>query len=99
MGGPDWLTEILSPDDESRRKLEFYETVGVREVLLIDRDPWSIELYQRQNDKLVLVGKSSLEQPNELKSVVVPLSFQIVGGITRPLVLVRHTDGAKQWHV
>ena len=99
VGGPDWLAEILSDDDESRKKLEFYETVAVREILLIDRDPWSIELYQLQNDKLILAGKSDLEQPNQLKSLVLPLSFQMVAGLTRPLVLVRHTDGTRQWHV
>ena len=99
VGGPDWLTEVLSPDDDAREKLKFYEQIGVREVLLIDRDPWSIELYQRRDDKLILVGKSDLKNPAELKSMVLPLSFQIVSGITRPLVLVRHTDGTKQWHV
>jgi Uma2 family endonuclease len=99
VGGPDWLAEILSDDDESRKKLEFYETVAVREILLIDRDPWSTELYQLQNDKLILAGKSDLEQPNQLKSLVLPLSFQMVAGLTRPLVLVRHTDGTRQWHV
>ena len=99
FGGPDWLAEILSEDDESRRKLEFYEKVAVREVLLIDRDPWGIELYQRHNEKLVLVGKSTLAEPSELKSFVLPLSFQLSTGITRPLVLVKHTDGARQWQV
>ena len=98
-GGPDWLTEILSPGDASRAKLAFYEKVGVREVLLIDRDPWCIELYQLQDHKLVLAGKSDLEKPNELKSVVLPLSFQMTAGLIRPLVLVKHTDGIRQWYI
>jgi Uma2 family endonuclease len=99
VGGPDWLTEIVSPEEDPGPKLEFYEKIRAREVLIIHRDPWSIELYQLQNDKLVLSGKSDLDEPNELKSAVLPLSFQMVQGITRPLVLVRHTDGTKQWHV
>jgi Uma2 family endonuclease len=98
-GGPDWLTEIASPDEDPHEKFEFYESVRVRELLIINRDPWSIDLYQLQAGKLVLVGKSDLYQPNELKSAAFPLSFRIAAGITRPLVLVRHTDGTRQWHV
>jgi len=99
VGGPDWLTEILSPDEEPDEKLEFYEKVRAREVLAIYREPWRIELYQLQADKLVLAGKSDLDEPNELKSAVLPLSFQVVAGVARPLVLVRHVDGPRQWHV
>lgn len=98
-GGPDWLAEILSPGDESRAKLAFYEKVGVREVLLIDREPWCIELYQLQDHKLVLVGKSDLDQPHELKNAVLSVSFQLTVGLNRPLVLVKHTDGIRHWHL
>lgn len=99
VGGPDWLTEILSPDEKPHKKLNFYEKIHAREVVIIHRDPWKIELYLLREDSLVLAGKSDLEEPNELKSVVLPLSFQLAAGITRPLVLVRHTDGTRQWHV
>src|SRR4051794_25454283 len=40
-GGPDFCTEIVSRGDRSRDKFEFYGSVGVRELLLIDRFPWS----------------------------------------------------------
>lgn len=98
-GGPDWLTEILSDGDEARRKMEFYEKVGVQEVLLIDRDPWCIELYQAIDNKLTFVGKSDLDMPNVLTSSVLPLTFQLVPGPTRPVILVKHTDGSRQWQV
>ena len=45
-GGPDFCAEITSPGDRSRDKLDFYAAIGVRELLLIDRDPWALELYQ-----------------------------------------------------
>ena len=41
LGGPDFAVEVLSPDDRSRKKLDFYAKVGVRELLLVDRKPWS----------------------------------------------------------
>ena len=46
LGGPDFVVEILSPDDQANEMLPFYATVGVREVLLVGRDPWRLELYQ-----------------------------------------------------
>ena len=98
-GGPDWLTEVLSDGDESRRKMDFYEKVGVQEVLLVDRDPWCIELYRRTKGKLTLAGKSDLDAPNVLQSAVLPLTFQLVPGVSRPVILVKHADGTRQWHV
>ena len=60
-GGPDFAVEILSPDDRSREKLDFYARVGVRELLLIDRDPWALELYRRNGAEWALAGRSTLE--------------------------------------
>ena len=39
LGGPDFAVEVISPDDRSREKFDFYARVGVRELLLIDRNP------------------------------------------------------------
>lgn len=99
FGGPDWLTEIISADEQFEEKMEFHAKLGVREVLLVFRDPWAVELYRLQQKKLVLVGRSDLKQPDKLQSNVLPLSFQMVAGIVRPLIMVRHTDGTRQWHV
>jgi Uma2 family endonuclease len=45
-GGPDAVVEIHSPGDESYEKFPFYAAVGVREVLVIDRDTKEPELYE-----------------------------------------------------
>src|SRR5436190_13240487 len=45
LGGPDFLLEVVSPGDMSRQKLPFYASIGTREVLIFDRDPWQLELY------------------------------------------------------
>ncbi len=44
-GGPDFVVEILSPYDRAREKIPFYAKIGSREVLMIDREPWALELY------------------------------------------------------
>lgn len=43
-GGPDAVLEVESPGDESRRKLPFYLSVGVREVILVHRDTLAVEV-------------------------------------------------------
>src|SRR5262245_61323744 len=57
-GGPDLAVEIASPGDRPRDKLPFYASVRTREVLIVDRDPWQLELYQLQQGQLVSVGRS-----------------------------------------
>jgi Uma2 family endonuclease len=54
-GGPDAVIEIRSPNDESYEKRPFFAKLGVREVVIIDRDTKRVEVftlrgadYQRQ---------------------------------------------------
>lgn len=42
VGGPDLVVEVVSPFDRSREKLGFYERVGAKEVLLIERRRWTV---------------------------------------------------------
>lgn len=37
-GGPDGVIEIRSADDETFEKLSFYAAIGVKEVIVVDRD-------------------------------------------------------------
>jgi len=97
LGGPDFLVEIISPCDRSREKLSFYGHVGVRELLLIDRDPWALELYQLHDGELKLAGQSRLDQPDIVQSTVLPLTFRLIPGDPRPRIEVRHTDGVQAW--
>ena len=77
-GGPDFLVEIASENDLSRKKFQFYASIGVREPMLIDRDPWCIELYRLDAGELRLVGKSLVGDSTELASAVIPLSFRLL---------------------
>ncbi|HMB03060.1 MAG TPA: Uma2 family endonuclease, partial [Isosphaeraceae bacterium] len=96
-GGPDFAVEVVSPDDRAREKLGFYARTGVRELLLIDRDPWALGLYRLRKTKLALAGKSTPEHPEALTGAVVPLSFRLVPGDTRPRIEVAHADGLQRW--
>jgi Uma2 family endonuclease len=44
------VVEILSPEDESRRKLGFYFRVGVEEILIVDPDQRTVEWLARGRD-------------------------------------------------
>jgi Uma2 family endonuclease len=92
-GGPDWLTEIVSPRDRSREKFDFYAKVAVREILIVDRDPWSLELYQNHGGDFQLVGQSTVENPLALASSVFPIVFSLrnriraSSGRTAPVIM------------
>src|SRR5262245_39883413 len=87
-GGPDFLLDIGSPDERSRDKLPFYGSIGTREVLILDRDPWQLELYQLRRGRLRLAGKARPGQKLELTSSVVPVAFSLLRGKTRPKVRI-----------
>jgi Uma2 family endonuclease len=44
-GGPDAVLEVRSPNDESYDKLPFFAKLGVREVVIIDRDTKRVEVF------------------------------------------------------
>ena len=98
-GGPDFLIEIMSPSGESRDKLPFYASVNTREVLVIDRDPWQLELYQLHNGAMVLSGQSDISNGVVLTSSVMPVSFQLISGQPRPHIQVRQTVTGQSWTI
>ena len=97
FGGPDFAVEVVSRKDRSRDKLEFYAKVGSREVLVVDRYPWALELYRLRDGAMTLVGKSSLARPEFLSSEVLPLAFRLVEGEPRPRIEIAHSDGVQRW--
>lgn len=99
LGGPDFAIEIVSPDDSSRDKLEFYASVGVRELLIIDRAPWKLELYRLSGKQLVEVARSISTSSDKIDSQVVPLSFLLVPGGARASIEVTHADGVQRWSI
>jgi Uma2 family endonuclease len=99
FGGPDFAVEVLSPRDRSRKKLAFYAGVGVRELLLIDRKPWALELYRPHGKSMALVGKSTLEASENLVSDVLRMTFRLLPGKPRPRIELTRTGGEQRWLV
>jgi Uma2 family endonuclease len=98
-GGPDFGAEIVSKDDHSLEKLPFYAKVNTRELLLVDRDPWRLSLYRLHDNEMVLVGQSTLDDPKELVSAVLPLSLRLIPGDDRPGIEVVSSDKTQRWVV
>ncbi len=63
-GAADFLVEIISPGEHTREKIPFYSSLGVVELLIIDREPWTLKFYRHQNGQL----KRSANRPAAPKS-------------------------------
>ena len=97
VGGPDFAVEILSPGDRTLKKLPFYASVNVRELLVVARDPWSLELYRLLNKELRSVGMIDASASDSLMSDVLPLSFRLLAAAPRPIIEIRHRESGQTW--
>jgi Uma2 family endonuclease len=98
-GGPDFAVEVVSKNDLTRDKLDFYAQVGMRELLIVDPDPWQLELLRLADGKLDSVGTSIVESSETLASNVIPFTFKLETGDPRPAVVVGHTESEQSWQV
>ncbi|HEX8199251.1 MAG TPA: Uma2 family endonuclease [Isosphaeraceae bacterium] len=99
FGGPDFAVEIASPYDRSRQKFAFYAKVGVREVMLVGRNPWYLELHRWSGTTWDLVGRSDTDQSAPLASSVLPVSFRLLPDKPRPRIEVTTAGGHGPWIV
>jgi Uma2 family endonuclease len=97
QGAADFLVEIISPGERTREKIPFYSSIGVVELLIVDREPWSLELYRNENGQLTKVGQSTLATPDVLESRTVGLTFQLLPGEPRPQIQATHAATGRQW--
>lgn len=98
-GGPDLAVEIVSFGDRTLDKIPFYEKVGTRELLVIDRHPWALTLYRLQGGRLTEAGRSTPDDAHVLTSEVVPLMFQLRHGTDAPEIEVVQQDGSQRWTI
>ncbi len=97
QGGPDFLVEIMSPGDDTMAKLPFYARLGVREVLVVERDSRTPTLYRPARGRLVPARPADLGGRPYLVSGVVPLAFRAVEAKKHgPRLEVRRTAGRKK---
>jgi len=96
--GPiDFLVEIVSRGDRSRRKLPFYSKLGVRELLVVDRNPWRLTLYRHNGASLVPAATNEIGDTMAIESEVLPFSFQIVPAADRPRIRIAHKLDGRSW--
>jgi Uma2 family endonuclease len=95
-GPADFVVEVASPYDDTRKKIPFYQQLKVRELLIVDRNPWKLELYRFDKGKLALVSSAGPDQP-AIACNVVALRLSLRGAGDRPDVVVEHTLSDRKW--
>jgi Uma2 family endonuclease len=86
--GPDLAIEIVSPGDRAREKFDFYGSVGTRELLLIDRQPWQLELYASAPGGFELQHTSRPGDDVRIELQTLPISLTLKEESPRPRILV-----------
>jgi Uma2 family endonuclease len=99
LGGPDLAVEVICPHDRTRDKLPFYASVGVRELLIVDRAPWAIELFRLTGGSLDLVARLTQESAESICLEVLPLTIRLVPGEDRPEIEVAHQSDGRTWTI
>lgn len=94
----DFVVEVVSQGDESRNKLAFYAKVGVRELLLVDRDPWRLEMHRLGDKELKLSGVTRVGDA-AIASDILPLAVHLEDDPDRPLLVVTHQESGQVWKV
>jgi len=95
-GGGDHHDEVWG---HSRQKLQLYSNIGVRELLLIDRAPWALEICKLERGRLRLSGRSTLESPIPVQTNILPPDLRLVPGAKRPLVEIAERAGKPRWQI
>jgi Uma2 family endonuclease len=96
-GPVDFLVEVVSKGDRSKRKLPFYSKIGVREVLVVDRMPWRLTLHRLIGEKLVPVMTNEVNDAAVVRSEVLPFTFRLVAGPARPQIQMTYHGDGQQW--
>jgi len=95
VGPVDFLVEVVSPGDRTYEKLDFYAQVGVRELLILDRDPWALKLYRNDGQELALVAELLPGDGKSAESEILPLRLEFIQGDAAPVVAAISAD--KRW--
>jgi len=98
-GGPDFAVEIRSDDDQTLEKIPFYASVSTRELLIVNRDPWRLDLLRLTRGQLQSAGVSTTESDQPVTSDVLPFSFRLLRGETRPAIQATHLPDGKSWTI
>ena len=79
FGGPEFAIEVVSKGDRTLEKLEFYGSVGTRELLVVDREPWQLTLYRKLvgAKELKAVAKTACDNDTVITADTLQLGFSL----------------------
>lgn len=97
LGGPDFAVEIASPGENPFAKLDFYAAVNTRELLVVRRNPWSLELFCLSDKRLVSTGRVDLDTLATLTSEALGMTLRLVPGRERPEVELVDATTGRTW--
>jgi Uma2 family endonuclease len=98
QGGPDFAVEVVSENDRTWEKVDFYARIGTRELLIIDRNPWRLSLLRLEEGSPRNLAAASAQADEALVSAVLPLSFRLMWRDGNPELEIRHTLDKRIWH-
>jgi len=98
-GPADFLVEVTSPGDHTHEKIPFYAALGVRELLVVEREGWALELFRNDGKSLAPAGVSRPGDVTILASEILPFTFQLLSAAPRPLIQLTHTETGRTWKV
>lgn len=99
VGGPDFAVEVISPGEKPTAKFAFYESIGTKELFIVHRKPWKLELFTLSDGKLKLASTSALLSAAVCASAALGLTFQLVEGTRRPRITVVQPSSGRTWLV
>ena len=94
-GGPDFAVEIVSEGEDPEAKFAFYGGLETRELLLIERDPWQLQLYGPEPRGMRLLQETTADG-NAIVSSVLGLRFSLRRAADGLDLCVEHPDG-RSW--
>jgi Uma2 family endonuclease len=94
-GGPDFAVEIVSEGEDPEAKLAFYGGLGTRELLVIERDPWQLQLFGPEPQVMRLLQQTTAGG-NPIVSSVLGLQFHLRRSAEALELRVEHPDG-RSW--
>ena len=68
-------------------------------ALIVDRDPWRLELYRLQENQLDLVTAVTPGDGNSIDSQTVGMTVALEAAEQRPRIRVCHTQTGKIWTI
>jgi len=83
-GGPDAVVEVRSPEDETYEKLPFFAALGVREVIVVDRDTKRPEVFRLAGPQYVAVAP---DREGSIPSQCLGVRLRVLSGPTPRFVV------------